>query len=187
MDEGKIKAMFVFEILGRPPEHIKTSLEQFIDKLGEQEGIEVAKKTVHEPHPLKKEEAENMFTTFAEVELILDNLNLLFGVVVNMLPANVEIIEPSEFRLKNFNLANILTDVSVKIHKIDEVAKSILLERSQLVNKIKEMEEKINNLEKELDLKKEKKGERGEGGEKVDDKESAEKKEDEKIDEEKTS
>jgi len=189
MTEGKIKAMFIFEILGRPLEHIKTTLEQFIDKLGEQKGIEIEKKTVHEPHALEKEEAKDLFTTFAEVELILDNLNLLFGVVLNMLPANVEVIEPTEFRLKNFNLGNILTDVSVKIHKIDEIAKSLLLERSQLINKVKEMQGKVNNLEKELDLKKEKKdeetgGEKEEKDKKVDDKNS----DGEKIDDgEKTS
>lgn len=164
MEGTKIRALFIFEILGRPPEHIKTTLEEFIDKLGEQKGIEVAKKTVHEPHALDKEEAKDMFTTFAEVELILDNLDLLFGVVINMLPANVEIIEPSEFKLKNFNLGNILTDVSVKMHKIDEVAKSLVLERSQLINKLREMQEKINNLEKELDLKKEKKDGKKEDG-----------------------
>jgi len=69
----KIRAMFIFEILGRPPEHIKETMSQLVDKLAELPGIEIDKKTVHEPKPVKEENAgkegnmSGLFTTFAEV------------------------------------------------------------------------------------------------------------------------
>ena len=42
MADKNIKAMFIFEILGRPPEHIKKTLGELITKLGELSGIEIS-------------------------------------------------------------------------------------------------------------------------------------------------
>jgi len=148
MADGKIKVSFIFEILGRPPEHLKETLKLLIEKLGEQKGIEISSEKIHEPQPMEKEEGEGLFTSFAEVELLLDNLNLVFSVVLNMLPANVEVIEPSELRLKNFELSLILSELTVKLHKYDEIAKMITLREKQLLNKIEEMRKKIEVLEK---------------------------------------
>ncbi len=71
----------MYEILGRPPEHIKQALENFVENLGKQEGIEIINKKVHEPHTLEKkdekgnviETVKDLFTSFAEVELLIDN------------------------------------------------------------------------------------------------------------------
>lgn len=144
---NKIKAMFIFEILGRPPEHIKNSLEEFINKLGENKGLEITSRKVHEPKPVEDKNSKGLFTTFAEVEISADSINMIFSIVLNMLPANVEITEPEEIRLNNFDLSFVLSDLSVKLHKYDEIAKISLLERNNLLNRIKELEQKIKELE----------------------------------------
>ncbi|MBD3252142.1 hypothetical protein GF386_00230 [Candidatus Pacearchaeota archaeon] len=140
--KNKIKARFIFEILGRPPEHIKETLEKVVDTLGKQEGVKILEKKVHEPKLLEKENVENMFTTFSEVEVEVDNLNLVFLIVLNMLPSNVEITEPSELKTTNFDLTAILSDLAIKIHKYDEIAKALTLQRNQLINKINQMTDK---------------------------------------------
>lgn len=168
--QNKIKSLFVFEILGRPPEHIKNTLEEFVNKLGEQKGVEIISKKIHEPkqvedygktdevfpkspnpNPKPKgfedKNAKDLFTTFAEVELSAENLNLIFNIVLNMLPSNVEIIEPEELRLNNFDLSFVLSDLATKLHKYDEIAKTIMLERNALINKINQMQLRINELE----------------------------------------
>ena len=43
----KIKCAFIFEILGRPPEHIKESLEEFIDRIGKVKEISIVRKIIH--------------------------------------------------------------------------------------------------------------------------------------------
>ena len=168
--QNKIKSLFVFEILGRPPEHIKNTLEEFVNKLGEQKGVELISKKIHEPKPVEDydktnevfpkspnpnpkpkgfedKDAKDLFTTFAEVELSAENLNLIFNIVLNMLPSNVEIIEPEELRLNNFDLSFVLSDLATKLHKYDEIAKTVMLERNALVNKMNQMQLRINELE----------------------------------------
>lgn len=153
----EIKALFIFEMMGRPPEHIKKTLGEFIDKLGEQKGIKIIRKELHEPKAVEKENVKNLFTTFAEVELIADNLTLIFNITLNMLPSHVEILEPKELEFKNFDLSSIISNLSIKIHKYDEIAKISILEKNSLIGKLHEAEEKINNLEKGIKSKGKKK------------------------------
>jgi len=143
---NKIKALFVYEVLGRPPEHIKKALEEFIDKLDKQKGLKVENRKIHEPNACEDEEAKDLFTTFAEVELLIDDLGLLFSVIYNTLPASVEIISPSEIDIKNFDLSSIITDLTLKLHKYDEIAKTISIEKAGLINIIKGLQEEVERL-----------------------------------------
>ncbi len=144
----EIKALFIFEIMGRPPEHIKNTLSALVDKLGEQKGINIIRKEIHEPKPVEKEGVKNFFTTFAEVELISDNLSLIFDIALNMLPSHVEILKPKELEFKNYDLSSIVSNLCVKIHKYDEISKISLMEKNALIGKLNEAYEKIDNLEK---------------------------------------
>jgi len=136
----KVKALLIFEILGKPPEHIVITLEQLIDRLGENKGIKVTDRKVHEPHPVERKDdkgdiidkVEGLFSTFAEVEVEVDGLNLL--------------LEPAEFRLKNFELTNLLSEIVVRMHKYDEIAKAILIERDGLVKELEKLKGRYGNI-----------------------------------------
>ena len=145
--EEKIKAMFIFEILGRPPEYVKESLEEHILNLEKIEGIKILNKKIHEPKELnpdklakngklEKEQAKDLYTSFAEVELIVDNISLLFSITFRLLPSHVEIISPDEFRLKNFDLNSIISELAIKLHRYDEVAKVLTMENQSLRNHV---------------------------------------------------
>jgi hypothetical protein len=137
--ENKIKAMFIFEILGRPPEHIKESLSQLIDKLGEFPGIKIENKKIHEPKPVENEKVKDFFTTFAEIEVSAEEINALINIIFNAMPSHVEIIEPNKIELNNFDLTNLLSSLTVKLHRYDEIAKTITIERNMLIAKLKEL------------------------------------------------
>ena len=139
MAENKnIKAMFIFEILGRPPEHVKKTLDELVDKLGELPGIEISNKTIHEPKPIEKEGVENLFTSFAEVEVLSTNLYSIINLVFHGMPSHVEIIEPDELTLKNFDLSSTLSELTVKLHRYDEIAKTLTIEKNILMNRLNE-------------------------------------------------
>ena len=163
--EGKIKAMFTFEIMGKPPEHIVKTLEDIVEQLGKQKGIEIINKVIHDAKPLERDgEKTDMFTSFIEVELEAENINLILGIVLHMLPAHVEIIEPMEYRFKNFELSSLLSELTVKIHKYDEIAKAIMIERDGLLKRLKEAEERCRELDKEIKGKKDEEVEGNGGG-----------------------
>ncbi len=149
----KIKILIIYEIIGKPAEHIKKSLDELIENIGENPGIKILSKKVHEPHLIeekdgqgKKMEIKDLYSTFAEVEFEVDNLDLVFMIVLNTLPSNIEILEPNELRLKNFDLSSVLSNLTIKLHKYDEIAKALSMERQQLIKLINGMNEKIKSL-----------------------------------------
>jgi len=154
----KIRTLFIFEILGKPAEHIKESLEKMVEKLGEQKGIDIVRKDIREPKKAESKDkegktvvSEEMYSTFAEVEIETEDINLILAIVLNMLPAHVEILEPIEYKFKNFELSSFLSELTVKIHRYDEVAKVLMLERNQLLKKLEFVEQKLK--EKGVDIK----------------------------------
>lgn len=153
---SKIRTLFIFEILGKPPEHIVKSLEKMIDELAKQKGLEIVRKEIHEPKLIKEDEnkeekkqiiEEELYSTFAEVEILTDNLKLVMSIVLNMLPSHVEILEPSDFIIKNFDLSGLMTELTIRMHKYDEITKVLMLERNQLLRRLNENEKMIRENE----------------------------------------
>ena len=138
----KIRAKFIFEILGRPPEHIKTTLGQFIDKLEEIKEVKIEERIVHEPKLIEDEENKGLYSTFAEVELTTETLAVIVDIVLHMLPSHVEILEPTELKFQNFDLSSLLSNLTVKIHRYYEIAKAALMQNNILKKKLEEFEGK---------------------------------------------
>jgi len=150
-----IKTLFIFEILGKPPEHIKESLEKMIDQISKQKGLEVTKRIVHDPKLVEKKEAEpkneetnklieqEIYSTFAEVEIVTEDIKLIIAIVLNMLPSHVEIIEPAEFMFSNQEFSALMSELTIRMHKYDEVTKYLMLERNELLNKLNEKDKMI--------------------------------------------
>jgi len=150
-ENKKIRALFTFEILGKPPEHIKETMSQVIDKLGELPGIEIDNKKVHEPRPVEKDDMPDLFTTFAEAEVLGKNIEDLMMVVFYAMPSHVEIIQPEELVFRNSDLSSLFSGLTSKLHRYDEIAKASIMERNILVQKMNEMQKKISELEQKSD------------------------------------
>ncbi len=149
----KIKTLFIFEILGKPPEHIKSSLEKMIEELSRQDKLEITRQVVHEPKLVEKKEEDSeekkklveqeIYSTFAEVEIVTEDVKLIMAIVFNMLPSHVEILEPTEFSFSNHDFSSIMSEITIKMHKYDEVTKYLMLERNELLRKLNEKDKMI--------------------------------------------
>ena len=128
---GEIRAILIFEMLGRPPEHLKSTLSGFIDKIGQEEGIEMINKKVNEPKRLEQAKQE-LYTTFAETEINFKDLPSLLKIIFVCMPSHIEIIEPEEMRIKNFDFNTLINELVRKLHQYDEIAKKLSVEKSIL-------------------------------------------------------
>src|SRR3989344_5327945 len=117
----EIKADLVLEILGRPAEHIKNALISLVEKLGTEKGVKINDKKIHEPTQIK--EANDLYTTFAEVSVELDSLENYFGIIFAYMPSHIEIISPSEFTLSNAHFNELGNKLIARLHEYDAIAK----------------------------------------------------------------
>jgi hypothetical protein len=159
---NKIRVLYIFEILGKPAEHIIASLEKMIDQLSEQKGLEVVRRDVREPKLVESETGASsdskasetvkkvepgLYSTFAEVEILTEDIKLVMAVVFNMLPAHTEILEPSEFKFSNSEMSSLMTELSVKMHKYDEITKVLILERNELLKRLNERDNMVRTMD----------------------------------------
>jgi hypothetical protein len=160
-NEKKIRAKFVFEILGKPADYIKQALSELIDNFAKFKGLTVTEKIIHEPKEFENEsKVKGFYTTFAEVEITAEDLNGVLNIVLNYLPAHVEIIEPEELRFSNCDLSLTLSALASKLHQYDEIAKALAMERNVLLNKLKSYENPIKeNKSEEIKVEKKSKKE----------------------------
>lgn len=136
----KISAMFVIEMLGKPADYLKDSLSQIVDKMGEEKGIKIIKKKVHEPKTI---ENSPLFTTFAEVEIEADGIDYLVAMVFLYMPSHVEVMKPETIGLKNCDANILLNEITSRLHRYDEIAKGIIFEKANLENQIKDLQQQI--------------------------------------------
>jgi len=142
----KITASFIIEILGRPSEHVKSSLEEIEKKLKELDGVVIIESVVHEPKEMeipkevkKPEKGKELYTSFLDVEADFDNIEKLLTTCLTYMPSNVEISNPTEVGISNSQLSEIISGLMLRLHKYDEVTRKLLADRDIMINKIKEL------------------------------------------------
>jgi len=160
--EIKVRAVMIIEVLGRPPEHLMETLEDFAKKIGEEKGIKVVDKRIMEPNLVKDQ--KDLYTTFMEIEVETESPMHLAGLVFRYMPAHVEVISPENMVLNNSAFSEILSEVVRRLHRYDDIVRVLNMQYTTLQNKLKEYEgkpteQKIQEDKKEeiKEVKKEKK------------------------------
>ena len=135
METKKITAVMILEIIGKPAEHLVETLEQISKEMGEEKGVKMINKKISEPVELK--ERKDFFTAFAEIEIEIDEALQLAILMFKYMPAHVEVISPESLVLTNNEYGDILSELTRRLHKYDEVARVVQMEKDILEKKLK--------------------------------------------------
>lgn len=143
-----IRVVFILEIIGKPPEHLVETLNKLIDAMDKEKGVKVIGKNIKEVVELKNQ--KGFFTTFAEVEMEIDEVLQTAVMMFKYMPANIEIIEPELIALSNTGWSDILSELTRRLHAYDEVARVVQMENAKLQRELRELtpEEEVKNLGK---------------------------------------
>jgi len=133
----KLQVNIVIEILGRPKEHVVEALNSLIEKLGGENGIKIIKKTIHEPIQVK--ESNDLFTSFSEATLELDNLYNYFGLLFGYMPSHIEIVHPEKIPLTNFDLNDFGNKLIQRLHEYDAITKRAMVEKNIIIEKLQKI------------------------------------------------
>jgi len=128
----KISAIIILEIMGRPDNYVKESAEMLLAKVKEEKGIKVTKSKIAD---LKKLD-NGLFSTFIEIELDADNLLVFTDIMFRFMPANVEVVSPEKITMENFDINGLLNSLAIKLHRYDELAKVLAMEKDILIKQV---------------------------------------------------
>lgn len=133
----KFTVRLILEILGRPAENVTQALQLLIDKLSKEQNVQVLGKKIHEPRPVEK--SNDLFTSFAEVEIEFTHMQTLFHILFTYMPSNVEVIKPEHVVLTNQDFNQSANYLMARLHQYDSIAKKLLGERDFLSKKLYEV------------------------------------------------
>ncbi|MFA5485117.1 MAG: hypothetical protein WC260_02625 [Candidatus Pacearchaeota archaeon] len=125
----------ILEILGKPPEYIKTALDEHVQKLEKLKDVKIIEKKINEPKKIK-DDKQDFYTCFCEVEFKCQDLKQLADITFNFMPASIEIIDPERVSLNCEEASSLFTDFVLKLHKYDEIAKLSQTRIFQLTNQL---------------------------------------------------
>ena len=143
-DDTKIRAIMIFDVLGRPPKHLIESLEKLIEEIDKEKGVNVKVKDIKEPTFMKDQ--KDFYTTFAEVEVEIDEVLNLAILLFKYMPAHLEIISPEIIAISNNSWNDILNELTRRLHAYDEIARIMQNEKIILLKKIQELGGNIQDL-----------------------------------------
>jgi len=155
-NEKKINATLIIEVLGRPPEHLIATLEDISKRIGEEKGVKVIERTVNPPilmrqkaEPLatsstkiQSKDQQEFYTSFAEINVEVEEILYLVILMFKYMPANVEIISPQNISLPNSGFNDILNELTRRLHGYEEIARILQTEKKILENKLRVVLEK---------------------------------------------
>jgi len=130
-----VNAIMIIEVMGRPPEHLTTTLNELIEKISQEKGVKITEKKLNEPVLLKDQ--KDFYSSYAEIEVEVEEINLLSQLMFKYMPAHVEIVYPENINLSNNDLNDMLNEITRRLHMYDEVARTIQMEKQILENKLK--------------------------------------------------
>jgi hypothetical protein len=127
--KGFLQVRIIFELLGKPKEHVEKTMSDYINKITETPHIKVITKTVAEAkeqeieNPQDNTQKETMYTAFAEIEFMIKGVSNLIGFCFDYMPASIEVLAPTRIAFTNNTVTDFINDLQTKLHKMDNVLK----------------------------------------------------------------
>ncbi|MEM3091145.1 MAG: hypothetical protein QXX55_00335 [Candidatus Pacearchaeota archaeon] len=143
-DNSRLSALLILEVLGRPPEYLTETLKNLIEGIRKEKGIFLKSDKISDAKEIKED--KNFYTSFAEIEIEVENVAYLTSLIFKYMPAYIEIISPKNITMSNNNFNDFFNELIRRLHEYDEIARIIQIDRQKLIDKIKELEK--NSIDK---------------------------------------
>lgn len=116
------------EVLGKPKEHVEKALKSYVEKIKKDKRYNVLREEFAE---VKEQESE-LWATFTELEMEMEDIQDLIGFCFDYMPSIVEILRPGKIILSDKDFSDFFNDLQARLHQVDMVAKQVKLENDGL-------------------------------------------------------
>jgi hypothetical protein len=133
ISEGWLQCHVILELIGKPKEHVEKTMADYVKKIKTDKNIEVISDETAELKSMDTGANEDgmikqMWTTFAEIDMLIKNPLSLTQFCFDYMPASIEIIEPSEVKYSRNDFTGFFNDLQTRLHQLDMIAKQLKTE-----------------------------------------------------------
>lgn len=159
LDKGWIHARIIVELLGGPKEYIEETLQQYVEKIKENDAHKVIAVEIAPVEP-----QDQLWSTFAEVELWVKDASALAFLCFDYMPSSIEVMEPETLVYRAADFAGFFNDLQARLHKLDMIVKNLRAEnkvlqingsrllRNNVIISLKEKDKDLTTLAKNIGL-----------------------------------
>jgi len=134
IEQGYIRTIIIFELVGKPKEHIENTLKKYIEEIESKEEAIFISKDFSDATKLEN----GLFSAFCETDLLVKDLGVLTNFCYTYMPASIEIVEPDDLKLKNKDFSDMFNDLLFRLHEVSmELKKMIGKEKFAHNNSVK--------------------------------------------------
>ncbi|MBU0615390.1 MAG: hypothetical protein KJ601_04820 [Nanoarchaeota archaeon] len=132
-EEGKkVRFRTILEVLGKPKEHVEKAIKEYVEDIRSNPNYLIIKEEFSKP-----KEQEKMWSVFAELEMVVKDVQELFGFCFSYMPSSIEILKPDEVTFSNLDVTGVLNDLQAKLHGLDSTIKRFRAENGFLKRNFK--------------------------------------------------
>jgi len=116
----EFSAKAIVEIAGSPKEFVGKTMDLLLQAISKDDELTLKHKEKFEP-----KQTEKLWSTFAELELGFKGVKELVHFCFKYMPSHFEIESPPRIELRREELADVLNDLLMNLHKMDEIVKDV--------------------------------------------------------------
>lgn len=139
----QIRAIMIVEVLGRPADHLKAALKDHIEKIRSIKNVELVSTNYSKPKKVEDEQHKDVFTAFAEVEVLCENFFKLAELMFDFMPSSIEVLDPADIKISSQEATSLLSDLSGRLHKYDEIAKMSKMQVQQISAQYQQLQQSM--------------------------------------------
>jgi len=117
-DKTHIRCKAIIEILGKPKNHVDKTLRMYVDKIKNDSDLIVLSTEF-----AKTEEKEKLWSTFADMEMVVKGIPKLIAFCFDYMPSSVQILKPEELSIKRSTIEDFANDLQARLHHVDMIIK----------------------------------------------------------------
>jgi CRP-like cAMP-binding protein len=123
IDDGYVYFTAIIEMVGKPQKHIEKTIKEYIENIKKNKKFDVQESTIHDA--IAVEDSDSLYSTFAEITVLVQNYSTVYDFVFEYMPASIEIMEPEVLEMKAADATGLVNDFIAKFHQIDMTAKQL--------------------------------------------------------------
>lgn len=124
-EEEPLNVRAIINILGKPKEHIEQLIKEYVKKLGKENGVKVIDEQYAEAEKVVK---DDIFSTFAELEIEFKDVPKLVWFCFDYMPSSVEIVHPEKIMYRSTDFTAFLNDHQGKLHRLNMMIENLSAE-----------------------------------------------------------
>jgi len=117
LSDGWIQVLFSMSVQGNDSKKVDEALRNQIDQL-EKLG-KIVESKISKPELI--DSSNNWYSQFAEIEIMLDNPDKIFDIILDYMVNSVEIIAPTKLNVNSQTYQDRLNDLAIKFRETEKV------------------------------------------------------------------